>query len=367
MKRETRARNFGLLAFAFCLTLLAQEALAFTILEPANNSLLKSGQSLTAKVDLGRDTGIVKVRYYWYAEQSETLVEQDESKATGSASRNKIADERYWQKDSTSGGSIVAFAVLTSTAQDTPPFGGTLHIPSDAIGTMRLLAIGEVSQGRLGTRSVFDEILVKVEPDATLTAIEFETEKPLLLGRTGQAATYGQVDSLGKVFDVPIVGLFSDGVARPLAHPASGTTYQSSNDKVIKTLPEGLLQIVGNGQATITVRNRGKQASLDIKAEVNDEANEPPIADAGPSRIVKAGTKVELNGLKSRDPEGEALYYAWGQVRGSKVPLLDVNMPRASFLAPHVSEKRLFRFKLRVTDKNGADSLPAYVDVIVEP
>jgi hypothetical protein len=74
-----------------------------------------------------------------------------------------------------------------------------------------------------------------------------------------------------------------------------------------------------------------------------------------------------LNGLKSRDPEGEALYYVWSQVRGSKVPLLDVNMPRASFAAPHVSEKRLFRFKLRVTDKNGADSLPAYVDVVVEP
>ena len=30
-------------------------------------------------------------------------------------------------------------------------------------------------------------------------------------------------------------------------------------------------------------------------------------------------------------------------------------------------EKRRFRFKLRATDKNGAGSLPAYVDVIVEP
>ena len=67
------------------------------------------------------------------------------------------------------------------------------------------------------------------------------------------------------------------------------------------------------------------------------------------------------------DPEGEALYYSWSQIRGSKVPLLDVNGPEASFQAPQVSEPRTYRFKLRVTDKKGADSLPAYVDVTVEP
>jgi len=125
--------------------------------------------------------------------------------------------------------------------------------------------------------------------------------------------------------------------------------------------------LVGNGRTTLTVTNRGKKEDLDVIVEVGDEANESPVADAGPNRTVKAGTKVELNGLKSRDPEGEALFYAWSQVRGSKVPLLDVNMPRASFVAPQVSEKRLFRFKLRVSDKKGADSLPSFVDVIVEP
>ena len=82
---------------------------------------------------------------------------------------------------------------------------------------------------------------------------------------------------------------------------------------------------------------------------------------------MKGGAKVELSGLKGKDPEGEALYYTWSQVRGSKVSLLDLNMAEASFLAPQVSEKRLYRFKLRVTDKKGADSPPSYVDVIVEP
>ena len=77
--------------------------------------------------------------------------------------------------------------------------------------------------------------------------------------------------------------------------------------------------------------------------------------------------RVKLSGLKSRDPEGEGLYYSWSQVRGSKISLLDANNSETSFLAPTVSEPRTYRFKLRVTDKMGADSLPAFVDVTVEP
>jgi hypothetical protein len=44
-----------------------------------------------------------------------------------------------------------------------------------------------------------------------------------------------------------------------------------------------------------------------------------------------------------------------------------VDNAEASFLAPTVSEKRTYRFKLRVTDKKGADSVQAFVDVTVEP
>jgi hypothetical protein len=175
------------------------------------------------------------------------------------------------------------------------------------------------------------------------------------------------VDSLGKIFELPVVADFADGITRRISTPASGTNYESSSPKVITVLPGGLLQIVGNGKATITVTNRGKQASLDMDVNVNDEPNEPPVADAGVNKSVKAGSRVKLSGLKSRDPEGEALYYSWDQVRGSKVSLLDANNSEASFLAPAVSEPRMYRFKLRVTDRKGADSLPAFVEVTVEP
>jgi hypothetical protein len=232
---------------------------------------------------------------------------------------------------------------------------------------MRLLAVAEISRGRLEKRSVFDEILVNVAPKADLAIIDFETEKPLQLGRAGQSSAFGHVDSMGKVFELPVVGEFTDGVTRRISSPASGTSYTSSNDKVIKILKDGLLQIAGNGKATLTVTNRGKHASLDVDVNVNDEPNEPPVADAGTNQTVKAGAKVKLSGLKSRDAEGEALYYSWSQIRGNKIALLDVDNAEASFLAPTVSEKRTYRFKLRVTDKKGSDSVPAYVDVVIEP
>ncbi len=346
MRRKAWARNYCLLTVALCLALSAQQAFAFKIIEPAEGAKLTAGKTVTARVDLGKDSGIIQVRYYWYSEQDDTLVEQE---------------------DATAMGSIVAPVVLIGLSDHHPAFGGPLLVPKDGIGPMRLLAVAEISRGRLGTRSVFDEIVVQVEPAATLTTIDFETDKPLQLGRAGQSSAFGHVDSLGKIFELPVAGEFTDGVTRRISSPASGTSYKSSNDKVIKVLKDGLLQIAGNGKATLTVTNRGKQAQLDVDVNVNDEPNEPPIADAGSNKTVKAGSKVKLSGLKSRDAEGEALYYSWSQVRGNKIAMLDVDNAEASFLAPIVSEKRTYRFKLRVTDKKGADSVPAYVDVIVEP
>ncbi len=335
----------GLLIGVFSLCFLSK-AWAFQITEPRAGATLTSGSPVTAHVNLGNDTGIIKVHYYWYNEQDEVLVEQD---------------------DHTTTGTIVAPIAMISTAEHDPPFGGLLTVPHNGVGPMRLLAVAQISRGRLDARSVFDEITVHVEPRSTLTTISFETDKPLQLGRTGQSSAFGHVDSLGKIFELPVVGDFADGVTRRISTVATGTNYVSSNNTVIKVVKGDLLQIVGNGKALITVSNRGKQASLEMDVTVNVEPNQPPVADAGMNRSVRAGSRVKLSGLMSHDPEGEALYYTWSQVRGSKISLLDANNSEASFLAPNVSEPKPYRFKLRVTDKKGADSLPTFVDIMVEP
>ena len=83
--------------------------------------------------------------------------------------------------------------------------------------------------------------------------------------------------------------------------------------------------------------------------------------------MLYSGEPEVLKGLASYDPEGGSLQYRWSQVRGSKISLLDPYSGKARFLAPFVNKERLFRFKLRVTDVLGADSTPAYIDIIVTP
>ena len=82
MTRETWLRNCYLFVFAICLAV-ASPVYAFKITEPAEGAQLTAGQTVTAHVDLGKDSGIVQVRYYWYGEQDDTLVEQEDATATG--------------------------------------------------------------------------------------------------------------------------------------------------------------------------------------------------------------------------------------------------------------------------------------------
>ena len=77
----------------------AMPSYAFKIVEPVDGGTVESGGTVTARVDVGSDTGIVKVRYYWYPEAADTLVEQDEERS-GKSSQDKLADEKYWQRDS---------------------------------------------------------------------------------------------------------------------------------------------------------------------------------------------------------------------------------------------------------------------------
>src|SRR5581483_10732755 len=148
------------LSLMLCLLAVSGPAHAFKILEPKEGAVLAPGAKVPTKVDLGKDTGVIEVRYFWYGEHDDVLVDK---------------------ADQTSAGSIVAKPALVARSGSEPPFGGSLSVPADAIGTLRLLAVGDVSRGRLGSSTVFDEILVKVEPVAALQSIEFETDKPLRL------------------------------------------------------------------------------------------------------------------------------------------------------------------------------------------
>jgi hypothetical protein len=221
--------------------------------------------------------------------------------------------------------------------------------------------VAEVARGRLIGHEEFDELELQAFPTAALTSIEFEVEKPWRL------------DTIGKIVEIPVVGQFVDRVTRPLGGHSTGSMYRSSNERIFKVFPDGTLQAVGNGRAVLTVSNRGKQGTLQVVVSAPQEPNQLPIAFAGKDLYVKGGHKVVLDGLGSNDADGDPLRYEWTQIRGHKVSLLDADTPKATFVAPTVSSKRLLRFKLRVTDMKGpdtlkgGDSLPSFVSVWVEP
>jgi len=317
-----------------------QAAWPFSISEPQAGSVHQAGQHIAVALELGDLPGVTKVNYYWYGEDEDML--------------KALVEEKL---------------ALVSTAKHTPPFGGNIRIPEEAIGTYRLLAVAEQGgrQSKVALEAIFDEILIDIEPNAQLLEIDFQTNKPLRFGRAGGVRVYDQIDSLGKAFELPVVGFFSDGITRSLRLHTTGTTYVSANESVVTVNQDGVLRLVGNGATVLTVKNRDQVAVLDILVEVSDEPNQPPVSDAGEMQSVSAGERVILNGLGSYDPEGGSLRYHWSQVRGSEIPLLDPYSAQAKFLAPLVVEERTFRFKLLVTDIQSADSLPASVDVIVRP
>jgi hypothetical protein len=282
-------------------------------------------------VEAGKDLNLRSLKYYWYRVDEEPLASHQAKPALYQPSATGV------------------------------PLSGLLQIPADALGTMRLLAVGEVTRGRLGGYEDFDEVLVTVEPTALLVRIEFAVQKPWRL------------DTIGQRMVVPTVGQFADGVLRPLTAPDGGIIYRSSDESVLQVDAGGILRVIGNGRAYITVEYRGKFGELEVLVTADAAENRAPVARVAPELQVQSGSLVVLDGLQSSDPDGDPLRYSWKQIRGHRVPLSNANEAKATFVAPPVSEPKSYQFALMVMDMagpdlvKGAESPPAMITVVVSP
>src|SRR5215475_6463172 len=322
-------RRFGIAFVILLFTALPAEA--FTLAAPKPGTVVAPGEPLLVSVKAGNGVNLRWVKFYWYRSDEEPVASNQ-------------ADP----------------AVFTQTA-DAAPFTGVVTVPASGIGVMRLLAVGELSKGRLGGLEDFDEVLLTVQTKAALTVIEFAVEKPWRL------------NTIGKRVLLPAVGQFADEGVRPLTGPGTESEFWSSDEGVISVDPDGTVQVKGNGKAIVTVKNRGKEGRLTILVDGDTSLNHEPIARVPAELTVKSGHLVVLDGLQSRDPDGDPLRYEWKQLRGNKVPLLNSNDAKASFMAPSVVQRRQLQFSLQVTDMvgpdtvKGADSRPAIISVWVDP
>ena len=79
--------------------------------------------------------------------------------------------------------------------------------------------------------------------------------------------------------------------------------------------------------------------------------NQPPTANAGYDQTATEGQSVALNGVQSRDPEGESLLFNWMQVSGIPVQLSDPSVASPEFSAPSgLSKDEVLVFELTVFD-----------------
>lgn len=84
---------------------------------------------------------------------------------------------------------------------------------------------------------------------------------------------------------------------------------------------------------------------------VTVEVNTPPVAKAGPDRVVMNGGTVYLDGGPSYDVDDEALTFTWQQTSGPGVTLTGADSPVATF--PRPMTPGAYGFEVSVCDANG--------------
>lgn len=82
--------------------------------------------------------------------------------------------------------------------------------------------------------------------------------------------------------------------------------------------------------------------------------NISPVAYAGDDQQVPAGALVALDGIRSSDPDGDAVSFSWTQVNGTPVVFHHIFHSSITFTAPRQSEPVVLTFQLTVQDARGA-------------
>ncbi len=172
------------------------------------------------------------------------------------------------------------------------------------------------------------------------------------------------------------VMLAGDGSFDPDGDATTFSWRQTSGPAVVLAGAEGARPtfaaplLAGGVGAAVTLTfeltvSDGTLSGSDTVQVTVEQVNHAPIADAGTDQTRNEGSSVTLDGSASRDPDGDALAYAWTQVAGPPVALSDSGNVRPFFVAPAVGPGgAVLRFRLTVSD-GAAVSAPAEVAVSV--
>ena len=140
------------------------------------------------------------------------------------------------------------------------PYSYEFTIDRDFVGTETILVVAKLSDGRVIQSQV--QINVVLPSNIVLTGISVDPTF-ILLQKMPTGSDPNKIRAY-ETRDIGVGGLYSDGVERYVASSTDGTTYMSSNEKVVTVDTEGNVTAQGTGTAKITVKNGKFTATVDV-------------------------------------------------------------------------------------------------------
>ena len=238
---------------------------------------------------------------------------------------------------------------LSSTTAAKPTFTAPSSLASDAVLTFTLTVTDP------GGLTATDTVTVTVPTAANNTAptANASPDRTVATGATVTLDGSASTDPEGEALTWTWI-------------QTGGTTvnlYSTTPDRPTFTAPSSPATLT----FSLVVTAGGKTSAADT-VTITVQASTAPTANAGADQTVTAGTTVTLDGSASRDPESQALTYAWTQTAGTTVTLSSTTATKPTFTAPSgVTSAETLTFSLTVTDPGGLASAADTVTVTVTP
>jgi uncharacterized protein (TIGR03437 family) len=146
-------------------------------------------------------------------------------------------------------GALIVVDGFMEIVEGDGPFSLSYRVPSDKAGKIDITAqtFGSTTQNFVASTSVV------VSPAVSLTAI-------IPITNTLQFAP------VNAPYRLSVMGRYSDGASLDITAGSAGTTYdtQSGGTRVISVSPDGVIDMRGEGQETISISNSGKTAQVRV-------------------------------------------------------------------------------------------------------